>query len=53
MSQLQWSEKLQELRQQIKFGADALSHGYFIELGDAELDEYLERLADRGDQKSP
>jgi antitoxin ParD1/3/4 len=36
--------KLKALRVQIKAGVDALDRGDFVEVDDAELDEYLERL---------
>ena len=36
--------KLKSLRTQIKAGADALGRGEFIEIDDAELDGYVERL---------
>ena len=37
--------KLKALRAQIKAGIDALDRGDFIEVDDAELDDYLEGLA--------
>lgn len=37
--------KLKSLRTQIKAGVDALERGEFIEIDDAELDGYVERLA--------
>jgi antitoxin ParD1/3/4 len=39
--------KLETLRQQIDAGIAALEHGEFTEVADAELDTYLETLADR------
>ena len=38
------SLKLKALRAQIKAGIDALERGQFIELDDADLEKYLERL---------
>jgi antitoxin ParD1/3/4 len=38
------SIKLEALRAQIKAGADALERGDFIEVDDADLERYLERL---------
>jgi hypothetical protein len=52
MSHSKRSEKLEELRQEIRLGADALSQGYFIEIDDAELDKYLEQLDDHLRPKS-
>ena len=37
--------KLKALRVQIKAGIEALDRGDFIEVGDRELDSYLDRLA--------
>ena len=37
--------KLKALRAQIKAGADALDRGDFTEVEDADLEQYLERLA--------
>jgi antitoxin ParD1/3/4 len=37
--------KLKVLRLQIKAGVEALDRGDFTEITDADLDEYLERLA--------
>src|SRR5690348_14474213 len=39
--------KLKALRQQIDAGIAALEHGEFTEVADAELNAYLETLADR------
>jgi antitoxin ParD1/3/4 len=39
--------RLKALRMQIKAGVDALERGHFSEVADAELDEYLEGLADK------
>jgi antitoxin ParD1/3/4 len=36
--------KLKSLRTQIKAGVDALDRGEFIEIDDADLDGYVERL---------
>jgi antitoxin ParD1/3/4 len=36
--------KLKALRVQIKAGVDALDRGDFVEVDDAELDDYLEGL---------
>jgi antitoxin ParD1/3/4 len=36
--------KLNALRAQIKAGTDALERGDFIEVDDADLERYLERL---------
>lgn len=36
--------KLKALRMQIKAGADALERGDFTEVGDADLDDFLEEL---------
>lgn len=38
--------RLKALRMQIKAGIDALKHGRFTEVASADLDEFLERLAD-------
>jgi antitoxin ParD1/3/4 len=38
------SLKLNALRAQVKAGADALESGDFIEVDDADLEIYLERL---------
>jgi antitoxin ParD1/3/4 len=38
--------KLETLRRQIDAGIAALEHGEFTEVADAELDTYLETLAD-------
>jgi antitoxin ParD1/3/4 len=38
------SLKLKALRAQIKAGSDALKHGDFTEVDDADLEGYLERL---------
>jgi antitoxin ParD1/3/4 len=43
--------KLKALRVQIKAGVEALDRGDFIELGEAELDNYLEGLAVASDQR--
>ena len=37
--------KVEELRAQIRAGADALARGDFIEIEGSALDGYLERLA--------
>ncbi len=37
--------KLKSLRMQIKAGIDALDRGEFIEIDDADLDGYVERLS--------
>jgi antitoxin ParD1/3/4 len=37
--------KVEELRAQIRAGADALERGDFIEIEDSALEAYLERLA--------
>ena len=39
--------KLKALRMQIKAGVDALERGDFIEVDEAELDDYLEGLGTR------
>lgn len=39
--------RLKSLRTQIKAGVDALDRGEFIEIDDAELDGYVERLTPR------
>jgi antitoxin ParD1/3/4 len=39
--------KLKALRAQIKAGVDALDRGDFVEIDDADLDSFLERLAAR------
>jgi antitoxin ParD1/3/4 len=36
--------KLKALRAQLKAGVDALERGDFVEIGDADLDDYLESL---------
>jgi antitoxin ParD1/3/4 len=38
------SIKLKALRAQLKAGTDALERGDFIEVDDADLERYLERL---------
>ena len=38
------SIKLEALRAQLKAGTDALDRGDFIEVDDADLERYLERL---------
>jgi len=43
--------KLKALRIQIKAGVDALDRGDFVEVDDAELDEYLEGLATPSDKR--
>jgi antitoxin ParD1/3/4 len=43
--------KLKALRIQIKAGVDALERGDFVEVDDAELDEYLEGLATPSDKR--
>lgn len=42
--------KLKALRAQIKAGIDALDQGDFVELDDAELDDYLEGLTAPSDK---
>jgi antitoxin ParD1/3/4 len=44
--------KLKALRGQIKAGIDALDRGDFVEVDDAELDDYLEGLTDSADKRS-
>lgn len=41
------SLKLNALRAQVKAGTDALERGDFIEVDDADLEIYLERLTTR------
>jgi antitoxin ParD1/3/4 len=36
--------KLKTLRQQVKAGVDALERGDFVEVDDADLEDFLERL---------
>jgi antitoxin ParD1/3/4 len=43
--------KLKALRVQIKAGVEALDRGDFVELGEAELDNYLEGLAVTSDKR--
>jgi antitoxin ParD1/3/4 len=43
--------KLKALRVQIKAGVEALDRGDFVELGEAELDNYLEGLAVASDKR--
>ena len=38
--------KLKALRLQVKAGVDALARGDFVDIDDADLDGYLEQLAD-------
>lgn len=39
--------KLKSLRAQVRAGVDALDRGEFVEVDDANLDRYVERLASR------
>jgi antitoxin ParD1/3/4 len=39
--------KLEALRKQIDAGVEALDHGQFVEVADADLDAYLEGLGSR------
>ena len=43
--------KLKALRVQIKAGVDALDRGDFVEVDDAELDDYLEGLTAPSDKR--
>ncbi|MBR0757755.1 type II toxin-antitoxin system ParD family antitoxin [Bradyrhizobium jicamae] len=43
--------KLKVLRAQIKAGVDALDRGDFVEVDDAELDNYLDRLTTPSDTR--
>ena len=42
--------KLKALRAQVKAGVDALERGDFVEVDDADLDDYLEGLTTRPDK---
>jgi antitoxin ParD1/3/4 len=42
--------KLDAPRMQLKAGVDALERGDFIEIDEADLEDYLERLAGQGPQ---
>ena len=44
--------KLETLRRQIDAGIAALEHGEFTEVADAELDTYLDTLADRSSNRA-
>ena len=44
--------KLKALRVQIKAGIDALDRGEFVEVDDAELDDYLEGLTAPSDKSA-
>jgi antitoxin ParD1/3/4 len=44
--------KLKALRVQIKAGLDALDRGEFVEIDDAELDDYLEGLTAPSDKRA-
>jgi antitoxin ParD1/3/4 len=44
--------KLKALRVRIKAGVDALERGEFAEIGDADLEDYLERLTAAPDNKT-
>jgi len=44
--------KLKVLRAQIKAGVDALERGEFVELDDAELDDYLQQLTTQPDMRA-
>ena len=44
--------KLKALRAQVKAGVDALERGEFVEVDDADLDDYLEGLTTRPDKYS-
>lgn len=44
--------KLKALRAQIKAGVDALDRGEFVEVDDADLDRYLEGLANYPDKRA-
>ena len=44
--------KLKALRAQIKAGIDALDRGDFVEVDDAELDDYLEGLTAPSDKRA-
>lgn len=44
--------KLKALRVQIKAGIDALDRGDFVDVDDAELDEYLEGLTAPSDKRA-
>jgi antitoxin ParD1/3/4 len=43
--------KLKAMRVQIKSGVDALERGDFVEVDEAELDDYLERLTTSPDKR--
>lgn len=43
--------KLKALRIQVKAGIDALERGDFVEVDDAELDDYLEELTAHSDKQ--
>ena len=44
--------KLKELRAQIKLGLDELDSGRFTEIADADLDTYLEGLANKAAKRT-
>ncbi|MCX7366529.1 MAG: type II toxin-antitoxin system ParD family antitoxin [Alphaproteobacteria bacterium] len=43
--------KLKSLRAQIKAGVEALDRGEFVEIDDASLDDYFDKLASRSDKR--